>query len=518
MPDIVLTTFNARYHHAAFGLRYLQSNLGELQSRSEIVEFVINSNELDAIEQVLALNPKIVGISTYIWNVENVARFVAALKRIHPEIVLVVGGPEVSYELETQPLVHDVDYVITGEGDHAFRELCVSVLSDRRPPLKVITSALPTFEQLNLPYELYSDADIAHRTIYVEASRGCPFRCEFCLSSLDIPVRQVEVERFLGAMQRLLDRGARQFKFIDRTFNLNARVSTRILEFFLERMESGLFLHFEMVPDRLPDGLRGIIRKFPPGSLQFEIGIQTLNEEVAARIQRKQDYDKLKDNLKFLRSETGVHIHADLIVGLPGEDIASFGRGFDELVKMDPQEIQVGILKRLRGTPIIRHDDEWQMKYSSAPPYEILSNRSMSFDELQSMRRFSKYWDLIANSGNFQESKKEILHGDSAFIAFFHFANWLRQRDVGTHSIALAKLIELVFEYLVKYRHLDREQAAQMIFRDYSRSGRRDRPICLRPYLAAMESAHGQDVSSGLPSRQRRHISNNPSANIPAVD
>ncbi len=518
MPDIVLTTFNARYHHAAFGLRYLQSNLGELQSRSAIVEFVISTNELDAIEQVLALNPKIVGISTYIWNVEIVGRFVAALRRIRPDIILIVGGPEVSYEIETQPLVQDVDYVITGEGDNAFRELCFSILEGRRPPSKIIASTLPTFEQLNLPYDLYSDADIAHRTIYVEASRGCPFRCEFCLSSLDIPVRQVEVERFLEAMQRLLDRGARQFKFIDRTFNLNARVSSRILEFFLDRMNRGLFLHFEMVPDRLPDGLREIIRKFPSGSLQFEIGIQTLNEEVAARIQRKQDNEKLKDNLRFLRTETGVHIHADLIVGLPGEDVASFGRGFDELVKMDPQEIQVGILKRLRGTPIIRHDEQWQMKYSAAPPYEILSTRSISFDELQTMRRFSKYWDLIANSGNFQESKKELLSGDSAFASFSHFANWLRQRDVGTHSIALAKLIELVFEYLVEFRQLDREQAAQMIYRDYARSGRRDRPICLRPYLTSIESNQGQDVSSSLPSRQRRHAASTPSANLPAVD
>jgi len=150
----------------------------------------------------------------------------------------------------------------------------------------------------------------------------------------------------------LLDRGLRQFKFVDRTFNLNLNISKAILQFFLERYRPGLFLHFEMIPDRLPEALRSLIRQFPPGALQFEVGIQTFNETVSGLISRRQDNLKLEDNLRFLRNETGVHIHTDLIVGLPGEDLASFAAGFDRLVAMNPQEIQVGILKRLRGTPL----------------------------------------------------------------------------------------------------------------------------------------------------------------------
>jgi radical SAM superfamily enzyme YgiQ (UPF0313 family) len=216
---------------------------------------------------------------------------------------------------------------------------------------------------LALPYDLYTDADIAHRVIYVEASRGCPYECEFCLSSLDVPVRNAPLEPFLTAMQHLLDRGVCQFKFVDRTFNLNLKISSAILRFFLERYRPGLFVHFEMIPDRLPQALRELIREFPPGVLQFEVGIQTFNEQVAKLISRRQDNARAEENLRWLREETGVHVHADLIVGLPGEDMASFAAGFDRLVALGPQEIQVGLLKRLRGTPIVRHDRDWGMVY-----------------------------------------------------------------------------------------------------------------------------------------------------------
>ena len=239
--------------------------------------------------------------------------------------------------------------------------------------------------------------------IYVEASRGCPFTCEFCLSALDIPVRQFPLEQFLNAMDSLLQRGVLQFKFVDRTFNLNLRVGRAILQFFFERYRPGLFLHFEMIPDRLPESLKELIVRFPPGALQFEVGIQTFNEEVCELISRHQDNVIVEQNLRWLRESTGVHVHADLIVGLPGETIESFAAGFDRLVGLGPHEIQVGILKRLRGTPIVRHDAEWQMIYSPHPPYEILSNKLMDFSTVQELRRFSKYWDAIANSGNFKE-------------------------------------------------------------------------------------------------------------------
>ena len=197
----------------------------------------------------------------------------------------------------------------------------------------------------------------------------------------------------------------------------------QILEFFLERYEPGLFLHFEMIPDRFPESLRGVIQRFPDGALQFEVGVQTFNDDVAVLISRRQDNAKLEENLRFLRDETGVHVHADLIVGLPGESAASFAAGFDRLVALGPQEIQVGMLKRLRGTPIVRHDAAWQMVYHASAPYEVVSTRLIDANEMTALRRFAKFWDLVSNSGNFTESAPLVWEGRSPFAGFFEFAN-----------------------------------------------------------------------------------------------
>ncbi len=456
MPDIVLTTLNAKYAHCAFGLRYLMANLGELQPRVKILEFDINQRVVDVAERILREEPKIVGLGVYIWNAAPSAQLVTDLKRLRPELVIIIGGPEVSYEVEQQQICRDADYVITGEADLAFADLCRQLLNSPHStftPLRagqatsrstILPAPLPDFDKLAMPYALYTDEDIAHRVIYVEASRGCPFECEFCLSSLDVPVRNTPLDAFLAEMQKLLDRGVRQFKFVDRTFNLNLKVSAAILQFFLDRYREGLFVHFELVPDRLPDALRAIIAKFPPAALQFEVGIQTFNERVAELISRRQDNAKVEVNLRWLREHTGVHVHADLIVGLPGEDLNSFAAGFDRLVALRPQEIQVGLLKRLRGTPIIRHDRDWGMVYSPHPPYEILQTKLIDFFTMQRLRRFARYWDLVANSGNFNEAAPAL----STFDGFMRFSDWLYAETRQTHAIARSRLAELLGAYL----------------------------------------------------------------------
>src|SRR5439155_859047 len=332
--------------------------------------------------------PRIIGFGVYIWNVAETTEVVATLKRVRPEMVIILGGPEVSYETDQQLIVSLADYVITGEADLEFAEVCRRLLSGGKPAVKVIAAPLLEFSQLILPYDCYTDQDVAHRVIYVEASRGCPFSCEFCLSSLDIPVRQAPLPCLLGHLQRLLDRGVKQFKFVDRTFNLNINVSRTILEFLLERYQPGHFFHFEMIPDRLPEALREAVARFPVGALQFEVGIQTFNEQVGTLIKRRQNNQRLEENLLFLRKRTGVHIHADLIAGLPGETLESFAAGFDRLVALAPQEIQVGILKRLRGTPIVRHDTEWKIAYNPHPPYDILQNKLIDFATMQKLKRF----------------------------------------------------------------------------------------------------------------------------------
>lgn len=523
MPDIVLATINAKFIHAAFGLRYLRANLGSLRDRSAILEFDLQQRPVDMLERILAEEPKIVGIGVYIWNAVASLQLVSELKRVRPDITVIVGGPEVSHETEAQEICRVADYVITGEADLAFAQLCHQLLVERRRPLlRRIDATLPEFhvkraspgmaipggsetKLITLPYDLYTDLDLKHRVIYVEASRGCPFSCEFCLSSLDVPVRNVPTETFLKSMQDLFDRGCRQFKFVDRTFNLNLNIASSILKFFLERYEPGLFVHFEMVPDRLPEGLRTLIKQFPPGALQFEVGIQSFNPEVEVLISRRQNHEKLENNLRWLRQETGVHVHADLIVGLPGEDVASFGRGFDKLIDLGPQEIQVGILKRLRGAPIARHDEQWGMVYSPTPPYEVLQTKLISFAQMQTMRRFSRYWDIVANSGSFTSTLKLLL-GRSPFANFMAFNEWLWKRTGNrTHGIALNTLAELIFEFLSETGDADRRtMAANALAADFHRTDRECPTGVLEHATEKPEPRSRKDRVA--PRRQARHL------------
>lgn len=508
MADIVLTTLNAKYIHAAFGLRYLLANMGDLRERSEMAEYDINQRPLEIVEKLLARKPKILGFGVYIWNTRETESVIELIRRLAPEITIVLGGPEVSHDTVGQSIVELADHVITGEADLKFAELCRAILSDAPLESRIIPAVLPALADLSLPYALYTDEDLANRVIYVEASRGCPFTCEFCLSSLEIPVRQFPLDRFLEAMDDLLKRGVRQFKFVDRTFNLNLRVSEAILRFFHARYSPELFLHFEMIPDRLPTKLRELIAMFPAGALQFEVGIQTFDDAVSENISRKQDYEKLADNFDFLRSQTGVHIHADLIVGLPGETLETFGHGFDRLIAMRPQEIQIGILKRLKGTPIVRHDDEYGMVYSPQPPFEILRNREMDFALLQRMRRFARYWDLVGNSGNFPESVQKIWSGDrSAFTSFLEFSDWLYEKSNRRHGIALIQLAEFVFEFLTGPVGLPIPEVAPAILQDYQRNGRNDVPVFLRPHVEVSENDRAGRSKNGLPKRQARHQS-----------
>ena len=544
MAEIVLSTLNAKYIHAAFGLRYLLANLGELQPRASLAEFDLHQRPVDIAEALLARNPRIVGFGVYIWNVAPTTEVIAALKRVRPNTTIILGGPEVSYEWEHQPIVGLADYVITGEADLKFAAVCRQLLAGDRPATKIIPAELPDFSHLVLPYEFYDEQDVAHRIIYLEASRGCPFTCEFCLSSLDVPVRQAPLPVLLEHLKRLLDRGVKQFKFVDRTFNLNLETSRTLLEFFLEHYRPGHFFHFEMVPDRLPASLREALTRFPPGALQFEVGVQTLNSEVAARIQRRQNYERLEDNFRFLRTQTGVHVHADLIAGLPGEDLDSFAAGFDRLIALGPQEIQVGLLKRLRGTAIGRHDTEWQMVYNPAPPYEILQNKLLDFATMQKLRRFARYWDLVGNSGNFvattpllwseaisacrpsdagapssstSEPKTDGARHPSAspspFAAFLRWSEWLHARAGRTDSIALLRLMEWLFEYLTSELNLKPEFVAEAMWRDYQRGGRRDKPAFLSEHLPAETRPVSPDISrSTLPKRQARHGAQLPAA------
>ncbi|MDX2506203.1 MAG: DUF4080 domain-containing protein [Gammaproteobacteria bacterium] len=447
--DILLTTINASYIHAAVGLRYLYANLDELQSRASILEFTSHLRPADIAEKILLTKPKLIGFGVYIWNTEHTTKVISLLKTIAPEIIIVIGGPEVSFEFEQQTIYQLSDYLIPGAADSSFARLCRALLSEQsiRENLsygKVYKVQEPPLDQIKLPYQYYTDEDIKNRVLYVEASRGCPFKCEFCLSALDKTSLPFNIDVFLQEMDCLYQRGARNFKFVDRTFNLKIENSLKILEFFLARLDNNLFLHFEIIPDRLPDALKESIAKFPAGSLQFEIGVQSFNPEVQALISRKQDNQKTIDNMLWLKKYSKAHIHADLIFGLPGEDIDSFARGFNQLYELRPHDIQLGILKRLRGTPVIRHTEEYQLLFEPSAPYSILANDQIDFTLLQRISRFARYWELIANPGCFQQTL-EILLANQAFERFLAFSDWLYGASGKTHQISLRKLYDYLY-------------------------------------------------------------------------
>jgi radical SAM superfamily enzyme YgiQ (UPF0313 family) len=479
MPAIILTTLNARYIHASLGLRYLAANMGELEDDTEIMEFVLQNRAEEIVEALLAKQPRIIGFGVYIWNVSEITRVVALLKCVAPHITVVLGGPEVSYECDEQEVVRLADYVITGWGDISFPKLCRELLQKRPQAQKIIAGIQPPLSEIELPYAYYSDSDIAHRTLYVEASRGCPFKCEFCLSALDKTAWAFDLDRILDALDKLYQRGARQFKFVDRTFNLNIKDSVRILEFFLARLDDKLFVHFEVIPDHLPEQLKALIVKFPAGALQFEVGIQTLNPAVQALISRKQDTAKAEENLRWLRQESQAHIHVDLIIGLPGEDVASIAAGFDRLIALKQQEIQVGVLKRLRGTPITRHTEAYAMRYTPYPPYAILATDRIDFSTMQRLVRFARYWDLVGNSGRFAKTLPLLL-AENPFARFLTFSDWLYATTRKTHQIPLPQLFDLLFAGLTTVLAVAPETARTALEHDFLQSGSKEMPPFMR--------------------------------------
>lgn len=332
---------------------------------------------------------------------------------------------------------------------------------------KVIHAPPADLKTVALPYNEYTDEDIAHRRIYVETSRGCPFRCEYCLSALDPGVRFFPPERIFPMFGKLIDRGVRIVKFLDRSFNINAAHAATVLRFFIENRRDGMMLHLEWEPDHLPPTLEKLLADAPPGFIQLEVGVQTFNPEISKRIDRPLDADKVEAHIRTLAAMPSVHLHADLIAGLPGETLESIASGFDRLHACGVNEIQLGILKKLRGAPIAKHDEEWQMVYNTAPPYDVLQTSALSFVELQNIRRFARFWDITVNNGRFPSTSRLIWQNQpSVFAAFMEWSEWIYAKTHTTFGFTPARIAKLMEQFLIEQRGLCQTTVFQCLEKD----------------------------------------------------
>jgi len=490
MSDILLAAINAKWIHPSLALRLLKANLGSLEEHCEIKEFAIRQLLNEKVDPILKAKPKILGLSVSIWNHTATLEL---LKELFGEWeagdierpVIVLGGPEVSYLPPDAVIFRYADYCIRGEGEITFKELCEHILfkannsgsSSLTAHCSFFNSSFLTHHSsFKTAYHLYTNEDLQKKLTYVEASRGCPYTCEFCLSArtndgVHVPVREFPLEPFFTEMDDLLKRGAKTIKFLDRSFNTNTGRAVRIMEYFLNKINnitnndskrtSYFIVHFEMVPSRFPSVLTETIARFPPGTIRLEIGIQTLNDEVSARIGRTAKPEKELETLRLLRGKTNAIIHADLIAGLPGENIVSFGRGFDALYEalyLNPDnclltsaqaEIQLGILKLLPGAAIIRYSDEFGMFYSHSPPYELIESSAIPKDELDRIKNFARFWELLVNRRLVKPDKlfsdeNRISDNNSVFTRFMKLSDSLYSRFGRNWGIAKNELLEAI--------------------------------------------------------------------------
>ncbi|MCH8842224.1 MAG: DUF4080 domain-containing protein [SAR324 cluster bacterium] len=432
-PDasIGLVTLNAKFVHVALSVRYLRNAARSAgYANVWIREFTIQIPVWKMAADIQAMAPAVVGFSIYIWNREATFALIELLKKQIPSLITVVGGPEVSFE--PAPPTPYIDYVISGEGEAKWTELLALLASGRQPGKETVArwlaygSDLP--ELRDLPYLEEDFAGLEHRLVYLETSRGCPFTCSFCLSALDRQVRFFDEHRVKGHIEDLIAAGVRRIKFLDRTFNLGKKRVTGLFSWLMQFQ--AVEFHFEVVGDLLDDQMIDLLEKAPLGMFQFEIGIQTTDEAVLNRIQRRQKVDRLFDAIRRLRTADRVNIHADLIWGLPGESVEQIRSTFADVVALRPHQLQLGFLKFLPGAPIRRLIDEEAYVYQDGPPYEVISNRLLSATAILELKRFEEVFDLYYNSQRFGFTLERLYQVMSPWNVFQRLSEYFSSHNL----------------------------------------------------------------------------------------
>lgn len=471
---VVLVTFNARYIHASLSLRTLVANW-QGNRPLQTYESTIDDHPVTAAQKILAMNPVLAAFSVYIWNAELIEKTVRILRRVAPHLLLIAGGPEMVMDETSPQWFYELDAVVEGEADIAFTDICMQLLNniplpEQRP--RVFRPPLPSLEDLQMPSHTFTDEDIAHRMVSVETSRGCPMHCAFCTAAYT-PLRHFPTAHVLEHLHTLYEQGVRFFKFLDRSLHLTDYEP--LLDWLLARPDT--LAHFELTPHRLAPSLANRLRAFGPGRVQVEVGVQTLHPDTANAIARPIS-KYLQDMLLFFKKETHVHVHADLIAGLPGETLSSLAYAFDTLLSWGVDEIQLGVLKRLRGTSLCH-----QMPVSNFepfPPYTVLFTDTLSFHEIYRIRRMAQYWNIVYNSGNFLLTLKPLVHTPGAFFRFLEFSDWLHQKEGKTRAIELNRMAKLIYEYFLEINLCSKDELLATLEADYVRCQHTTRPDFLQ--------------------------------------
>lgn len=439
----VVTTLNAKYIHTCLALRYLKA-YSEPDFPIEMVEYTINDPAMNIVSDLYQKNADVIGFSCYIWNIEQTIPIIQMLKKINPDITIVLGGPEVSYDTEYwMRRLPEVDFIVMGEGEETFHHLLSELSGDRKfhfvfglayrheeeirinpPRPKLDLQSLPS------PHRFPEDqADLSKRVVYFETSRGCPFQCQFCLSSIESGVRYFDMDQIKEDLLYLIRSGAKLIKFVDRTFNIRRDYAMEIFQFLIDHHDGCVF-QFEITADIMrPDVLQFLADHAPPGAFRFEIGVQSTNDLTNKLIKRRQDFEKLARTVTIIKESGKIVQHLDLIAGLPEEDYDSFRKTFDDVFALRPEELQLGFLKMLRGTGLRRDADLYGYQYMDQAPYEILGHKDLPFSDIVRIKRVEDVLDKYWNAHRTDYTLEYLLthEFDSAFDFFQQFGDFWEQ-------------------------------------------------------------------------------------------
>ena len=412
MMKIIGTTLNAKYIHTNLALRFLKSYAAP-EFNIEIIEFTIKDPILHVVTELAKHKPDVIGFSCYIWNIEETRKIATLLKKILPETILILGGPEVTFNAdESLEQIPAVDAIVIGEGEATFKDLLRKIQTgDAWDEVNGIAwrkddriNVNPSRDKIDLQvietaYRFEEDVpNLSKRITYFETSRGCPFNCQFCLSSTEIGVRYFNREQVKLDLKFLIDHGAKTIKFMDRTFNISRSYAMDIFEFLIKNHTPGMSIQFEITADIMrPEVIEYLNTNAPAGLFRFEIGVQSTNEQTNELVNRKQNFEKLKRIVTMIKDGGKIDQHLDLIAGLPEEDYESFRKTFNDVFELRPEELQLGFLKMLRGTGLTREADKYGYKAMDEPPYEMVSNNVLPFEDVVRIKQvedvLEKYWN-----------------------------------------------------------------------------------------------------------------------------